>query len=77
MLRVTVELVPFGEEAQKRKIAEAVIYNDGTGTPLVGNYVAGFCESGWIGSVEIHGHERRQTVWALVHAALTKLLKGK
>ena len=73
MLRVTVELVPFGEEAHARKIAEAVIYNDGTGDRDAGNYVAGFCEHGWLGSAEIKGHCRAQSVWALVGAAVRGL----
>jgi hypothetical protein len=73
MLRVTVELVPFGEEAHARNIAQAVIYNDGTGDRSVGNYVAGFCERGWLGSSEVKGHRREQSVWALVGAAIQGL----
>jgi hypothetical protein len=73
VLRVTVELVPFGEEEHAREIAQAVIYNDGTGDRAIGNYVAGFCEGGWVGSTEVKGHRRAQSVWALVAAAAGKL----
>lgn len=41
MIRVTVELVPFGI-GTPRVIGRAEIANDGTGTPTVGNYKARF-----------------------------------
>ncbi len=37
-LRVTVELIPHGDESRKRKMAVVDITNDGTGTHEVGNY---------------------------------------
>jgi hypothetical protein len=39
MLRVTVDLVPFGNEDESRPIAEMIIANDTTGTQDFGNYV--------------------------------------
>lgn len=39
MLRVTIELVPWGLESQKRVLATAEIINDGSGTRTRGNYV--------------------------------------
>ena len=77
MLRVTVELVPFGDEERKRKIAEAIIYNDGTGDFQAGNYVAGFCEDGWLGSTTVKNHRRAQSVWVLVGATIIKKFRGK
>ena len=38
MLRVTIELVPWGMESQKRTLATADIINDGSGTKSSGNY---------------------------------------
>ena len=38
MLRVTIEIVPFGNEAQKRTIEVIHIANDGTGSNLVSFY---------------------------------------
>lgn len=73
MLRVTVDLVPFGDEDRALKIAEAVIYNDGTGDSVSGNYVAGFCERGWIGMTKVKNFKRRRHVWALVRSALRGL----
>jgi len=38
MLRVTIELLPLGDEEHKEKLGEVLIINDGTGTPQIGNY---------------------------------------
>jgi hypothetical protein len=38
MLRVTIELVPYGKEEDKEKIVSLIIANDGTGTKELGNY---------------------------------------
>lgn len=40
MLRVTVELLPFGREAGRRVLTVFDIANDGTGTSERGNYMA-------------------------------------
>lgn len=44
MIKVTVELVPFGQEDHpgRQVLGEAIIYNDGTGTDKIGNYRAMF-----------------------------------
>ena len=38
MIRVLVELWPFGDESRRRPIGEMKIWNDGTGTKKTGNY---------------------------------------
>ena len=40
MLRVTIEVIPFGEEAMKEKVGEITIVNDGKheDKPQYGNY---------------------------------------
>jgi len=38
MIRITVEIVPFGVETHKRTISTMEIINDGTGSPHSGNY---------------------------------------
>jgi hypothetical protein len=38
MIRITVELLPFGSEKYKKKIASMLIINDASGTPESGNY---------------------------------------
>lgn len=48
-LRITIELIPFGDEKRKRKIAIIDVINDGTGTSLIGNYridAEGECSAG-------------------------------
>ena len=44
MIKVTVELIPFGDEdsPDRQVLGEAIIYNDGTGTDTDGNYRAMF-----------------------------------
>jgi len=39
MLRVTVDLVPFGDESRVQPIGEMIIANDGTGNDEFANYV--------------------------------------
>jgi hypothetical protein len=49
-LRVTVEIIPHGNEGQKRRIAVVDIANDGTGNNDFGNYVMraeGECQGGY------------------------------
>jgi len=38
MLRIKIELVPYGKDAWAREIGSVIIANDGTGTHSVGNY---------------------------------------
>lgn len=38
MIRVTVELVPKGDESKASRLSVMTIENDGTGTEAVGNY---------------------------------------
>ena len=38
MIRIMVELCPFGEEIGKKPLGEGIIYNDLTGTKSSGNY---------------------------------------
>lgn len=75
MLRITVELVPFGKEAEKRLLGTATIVNDGTGSILSGNYYADFSKSRrptvhWK-RVEVKDFPReRYNHWRLLYLAL-------
>lgn len=40
MIRVTIELLPFGGETGKKTLGEVYIANDGSGTHTTGNYKA-------------------------------------
>ena len=49
-LRVTIELIPRGDESKKRKVAVVTINNNCTGTQEFGNYdvhAEGECVGGW------------------------------
>lgn len=42
MLRITIEMLPKGDEDKAFTLAQGVIANDGTGTVYMGNYIYGF-----------------------------------
>jgi hypothetical protein len=73
--RVRIELVPQGVEAFAREIASATIGNLG-GDPLRADYRYRLAAEGSLFAAAlahegvVAGHVRRQTVWALVWAAL-------
>jgi hypothetical protein len=46
VIRVTVELLPKGDESRKRHIGSIEIANDGTGTALKGNYMVRLAKFG-------------------------------
>lgn len=46
MLRITVELVPYGDETRKRHLGTCEIANDASGTPTRGNYNIAFLQRG-------------------------------
>jgi hypothetical protein len=74
MLRITVELIPGGDEGRKRTIATMEIANDGTGTPDLGNYTgtlhAEYTKAGRRVGRVCNFHRRQQSVWSLVGAFL-------
>jgi hypothetical protein len=74
MLRVTVELLPCGDESRRRTLASMDIANDGTGTRTVGNY-RGTLHAEYTGPHGRHGNvfgynRTSQSVWSLVGAFL-------
>lgn len=71
MLRVTIELVPYGVEAEAKKIATMIIANDGSGDSYWGNYVYAFKEDkSEISSGSLSNHYRNQGAWTLVKRIL-------
>ena len=91
MLRVTVELVPFGYEDRKRTLETMEIWNDGVFPDDQGNYKYGFklqniepfIKDGRANhdkesySGEIWGQDRKKNVWSLVRAILTEIRRLK
>lgn len=74
MIRVTVELIPKGDESRARRLGELRIANDGTGNQILGNY-RGTLEAEYTGpsgrTGRVNGFNRRQqSVWSLVGAFL-------
>ena len=80
MLRITVELLPYGDESRKRTLGTILAANDGTGDALTGHYnVAELAEpeetfrqakNRW---VRVENHPRGISVWYLVAKALEAL----
>lgn len=74
MLRVTIELVPFGEESKKKKIGEMLIANTGQGRGTNHSY------EGWTGYDDhskedamygkLDSFDRSQSPWELVRLML-------
>ena len=74
MLRITLEMVPFGVENAKRTIGTMEIANVG-GTDKFGQYSVSM-ESDHVSGVQrIERFDRRRGAWALVSTALRKFGK--
>lgn len=75
MLRVTIELVPYGL-LTPRVIGVGIIANDGAGTSGVGNYDAGFFNANGdlCGTARLEGFARLDNdAWALLGGLLERL----
>ena len=72
MLRVRVELVPFGNESQARQIASMIIANDGSGDSEWGNYVYAYSDtsSKVTNSGVVKDHYRSMGLWTLIKRVL-------
>lgn len=79
MLRVTVEIVPFGDEERKRTLGSMTIINDMTGDLKSGNYSCEITSYDWTRNkdvtVKVKGHPRMLGFWKLLHTALGTFLK--
>lgn len=70
MLKIIVELHPFGDESRKQEIESFTIANDGSGDAEVGNYVATFLGGDTV--IPIKNHRRRRGSLYLIKRALQK-----
>jgi hypothetical protein len=75
MIRITVELVPKGDNSKARKLWQALIGNDATGTMTRGNYRYTLSRRGAAGSVwkagRIYDFPRKDLgVWDLMYRVL-------
>ena len=76
MLRVTIELVPFGDESRAREIGIMLIANDGEGTTIKGDYAYAYGYTDGRGSKfstgTLKNFYRSQGAWALIKKILVK-----
>ena len=83
MLKITIELLPGGDETKSRVLGEATIVNDETGTLTRGNYKALFMTylnpeqtKSWQDVVLVNGFVRQvRSCWDLLYEALRVLKK--
>ena len=81
MIKVTMELWPFGQELGKRHLGTAIIGNDATGTASTGNYNITLSKAG--GGKEntvwkkgrVEGFKRKKKLaWDLLYLALENIV---
>lgn len=72
MLKVTIEIVPFGIEAAKRKLGVLSISNDGKGNSLIGNYKLRYADEETIREDSYVGYDRAKGFLPLVIESLLK-----
>jgi len=77
MIRITVELIPFGIKGLKRNIGEIVIINsiDHPKRPEYGNYEVTIKDIGKdiIKELTITNHKRKEGVWVLLKKILENI----
>lgn len=75
MLRITVEIVPFGDESLSREIGKGYIINDKTGVNNKGNYDCKFLEidKDKKHNLKLKNFDRDNGFWKLIGEALNKL----
>lgn len=76
MIRITVQLLPKGDEARARTLGSMDIVNDGTGSEELGNYDATlhaeYTPPEGRKARVINFRRQRQSVWTLVGAVLKR-----
>ncbi len=80
MLRVTVEIVPRGDESRKRRIAVMEIVNDGSGDAIIDDYYIQSCKDVYGEELapqepplQVMQHQRELGAWALIRRAIGTL----
>jgi hypothetical protein len=77
MLRITIELVPLGVEANKKTLVVGTIVNDGTGTHTTGNYRVTLQNAAgrkWKAGTIVDFPRTRLLAWDLLYRCLAKLV---
>lgn len=82
MIKVSVELWPYGRSDEAESLGIALILNDGTGSDQRGNYEAVFtthregAPAPTTRRVLVRDFDRTKDAWHLLHAALTELVSS-
>ena len=78
MLRVIVELVPFGDESKKKRVGEMVLANDTRGYGDQASYEGWIAPDEWCGDPQMFGkvdrYDRRSNVWILIKMMIEECL---
>lgn len=76
MIKIIIELWPFGNEQKKEVIAEAIIRNNGTGSWYSGNYTTVLRSKGRVWKQgETKGFPRKkQNIWRLLKKILNDII---
>jgi hypothetical protein len=78
MLRITIEMFPFGNGEKKHTLSELTIINDGTGTPQKGNYlVACYSKNDPPINIKLKNYSRNKGHLQLLYECLGKILDEK
>jgi len=71
VIRVRVDLVPFGNEDEAKEIGQLVLANDGSGNAFTGNYVFVYADnSGTEYEGSVKDFPRRHGIWELLSECL-------
>ncbi len=77
MLKVTIEIIPFGNKAETREIGGLIIWNDGSGDHNVGNYKFMFGTDPILSEgrkvTDLKNHNRNEGVMKLLYLCLKKV----
>ncbi len=80
MIRVKIEMVPFGDESEAFTIHKGIITNDATGAPTKGNYDFVLSKRGGLGIYKrgrVEDFARQQEdAWKLLYLVLKEAFDG-
>lgn len=82
MIRVTVELLPQGDESRKKHLGTAIIANTGSGNVTRGNYTVSLSMRGKPNTIwkrgEVRGFPRKRLgAWDLLYLALHSVVGNR
>jgi len=73
MIKINIEIHPFGLESEKRTLFEGRIWNDATGTPEVGNYKYTLYSGEKVFNGEVKNYERKRPIQDLLLIVLNEI----